>query len=170
MMALVLRGAEAEGLLDGPTLVGLYARAMQTMGVEAANRVFLGEGLAEADVEGAVRAIVEGEVVTRKETTRKKLDRAFGRRGGGRKRLVTAAIARDNPYGLPKKHAYSVIGWDGTYLTIRNPWGRAPTPTQKEARKLIGDGKKDPYESGVFKMSLDDFYEVFSTIAYEEGE
>ncbi len=61
LMALALRGMEAEGLLDGPTLLGLYGRAMQTMGVEAANRVFLGEGLGEPDVAGAVRAIRSGE-------------------------------------------------------------------------------------------------------------
>lgn len=61
LMALVVRWLGAEGILDGPTLMGLCARAMRTMGIEAANRVFLGEGVMDADAEAAIRARTGGD-------------------------------------------------------------------------------------------------------------
>jgi len=107
-------------------------------------------------------------ILTRKSTTVRKLDAAFGRGSGKEKRrLVTAAIMSANDYGLPKGHAYSVIGWDGTLLTIRNPWGRNPRPS-KDKPKLNGVPGQDPYTTGVFQMTLDEFYKVFAEIAYEE--
>ena len=104
--------------------------------------------------------------LTRKATTARKLDAAFGRGKGhdaGKRRLVTAAIGSDNEYGLPKGHAYSVIGWDGTFLTIRNPWGKNPQADGK--KKLPGVSVQDP---GTFRLSLDEFDKVFSEITYEE--
>jgi len=107
-------------------------------------------------------------ILTRKSTTVRKLDAAFGRGSGKEKRrLVTAAIMSANDYSLPKGHAYSVIGWDGTWLTIRNPWGRNPRPS-KDKPKLNGVPGQDPYTTGVFQMTLDEFYKVFAEIAYEE--
>ncbi len=109
--------------------------------------------------------------LTRKRKTVKKLDAAFGRSAGnesGRKRLVTAAIWRENSYGLPNRHAYSIIGWDGTFLEIRNPWGYNPRPRDSSAKVLTGVDGKDPYKTGVFKLSIDEFHEVFGEIAYEE--
>jgi len=112
---------------------------------------------------------------TTKKTTRRKLDAAFGRgqTAGARRRLVTAAISSDNPYGLPKHQAYSVIGWDDTDLVIRNPWGRISEPHEDGVPLLRGNGDKDPkypYKTGEFVMSLDEFYEVFSEICYEEED
>ena len=103
---------------------------------------------------------------TKKEDTRKKLDKAFGK-VDGKKRMVTAAIWSENEYNLPKGHAYTVMKWDGEMLTIRNPWGtnRAPKPGGKQLRKADGE---NPYRTGKFAMTLDEFYDVFSEICYEE--
>jgi hypothetical protein len=104
---------------------------------------------------------------TKKEDTRKKLDKAFGK-VDGKKRMVTLAIWSENEYNLPKGHAYTVMNWDGEMLTIRNPWGsnRAPKPGGKQLRAV--DEKRDPYQTGMFAMTLDEFYDVFSEICYEE--
>jgi len=82
--------------------------------------------------------------------------------------MVTAAIWSENEYNLPKGHAYTVMDWDGKMLTIRNPWGtnRAPKPGGKQLRAV--DKKTDPYRTGKFAMTLDEFYDVFSEICYEE--
>ena len=108
--------------------------------------------------------------VTRTVTTFRKLDAAFGRGQGkdaGKKRLVTAAIMSGNDYGLPKGHAYSVLGWDGTDLVVRNPWGFLPAPGAGGSR-LKGPPGQDAYATGIFLMSLDEFDKVFSEITYEE--
>ena len=104
---------------------------------------------------------------TKKEDTRKKLDKAFGK-VDGKKRMVTAAIWSENEYNLPKGHAYTVMDWDGKMLRIRNPWGtnRAPKPEGKQLRAV--DKNTDPYRTGNFAMTLDEFYDVFSEICYEE--
>ncbi len=104
LMALVLRGMEAEGWLDGPALLGLYGRALLTMGVEAANRVFLGEGVATPDVDGAIREILDEEDGRAEETERQAGDMAqrlgldpgdievrLGEEGGRRAGAVGAA-------------------------------------------------------------------------------
>ncbi len=108
--------------------------------------------------------------LTRQSATQQKLDSAFGRGKGkdaGKKRLVTAAVMSSNKYGLPKGHAYSVIGWDGTSLTVRNPWGLLKAPA-KDADRVEGVPGQDPYATGVFLMTLATFDDVFSEIAYEE--
>ena len=61
----------------------------------------------------------------------------------------------ENDLHLPDGHAYSVIGWDGTNLTIRNPWGSNP-------------GKAPGSATGVFQLTLERFDEIFSEISYEE--
>lgn len=108
--------------------------------------------------------------VTRQSTTSRKLDSAFvrGKKAGtGKKRLVTAAIQSSNRYALPKGHAYSVIGWDGKDLVIRNPWGYLPAPGKDDTR-LRGQPGKDPYATGIFLLSLGEFDDVFFGITYEE--
>ena len=87
---------------------------------------------------------------TRQKTHRSRLDKAF--RDG---KIVTAAIMSKNELNLPKGHAYSVIAWDGTNVTIRNPWGSNP-------------GKAPGSATGVFQLTLGRFDEIFSEISYEE--
>ena len=103
---------------------------------------------------------------TKKDDTKKKLDKAFGK-VDGKKRMVTAAIWSENEYNLPKGHAYTVMDWDGKMLTIRNPWGRNPRPNAN-GKRLRGVDNTNPYDTGKFAMTLDEFYDVFSEICYEE--
>jgi hypothetical protein len=108
---------------------------------------------------------------TKKEDTRKKLDKAFGK-VDGKKRMVTAAIWSENEYNLPKGHAYTVMDWDEKkkMLTIRNPWGKNPDPKANGKRlRAVDNAHPDtPYKTGKFAMTLDEFYDVFSEICYEE--
>ncbi len=96
---------------------------------------------------------------TNLDTTRKKLTSAFDTKS---KKIVTAAIMSKNALELQEGHAYSVIAWDGSWLTLRNPWGSNPSkvPTTKPGFKLLPGGK--------FKMTLDKFDEIFSQICYQE--
>src|SRR5688572_28883252 len=57
-------------------------------------------------------------------TTREKLQRALN---GRQRKMVTAAISSENDLHIPSHHAYTVTAWDGTRLTIRNPWGHMPS-------------------------------------------
>ena len=86
---------------------------------------------------------------TRHKTTRARLDAAF-REG----KIVTAGLGFKNELNLPKGHAYSVIGWDGTHVTIRNPWGSNPSNAPGSA-------------SGVFKVTVEQFDKIFFNISYE---
>ena len=92
------------------------------------------------------------------DTTKKKLTAAFGKK----RKIVTASIMSKNDLHLPSGHAYSVIGWDGTTLTLRNPWGSNPAkvPATKPGFKLLAGGK--------FTMTLAKFDEIFSQICYQE--
>ncbi len=104
--------------------------------------------------------------LTAKSTTIGKLDAAFGRSDSkAKKRMVTATIQSENDYELPESHAYSVIGWDGTSLTIRNPWGFLEKKGKKE---VTGPSGQDAYATGVFVLTLDEFDRVFFDICYEE--
>ena len=94
---------------------------------------------------------------TRESTTKRKLQGAF--KDG---KLVTAAIMSKNRLKLPSGHAYTVLGFDGSALTIRNPWGSLPSEVPKDV-----DGFK-PDAGGVFKISLTLFDDVFSQITYEK--
>lgn len=83
-------------------------------------------------------------------------------------RIVTAGIRKgimaDDTGGLPMGHAYSVVAWNpgSQRLTLRNPWGHQElTDTSGNAR----DGRDD----GTFELTLDEFYEHFTLICYEEG-
>ncbi len=87
---------------------------------------------------------------TRHKTTRARLDAAF-REG----KIVTAAVGFENELNLPTMHAYSVIAWDGTDVTIRNPWGSNPSGAPGSA-------------TGVFKLTVEKFDEIFFNISYEE--
>jgi len=63
--------------------------------------------------------------------------------------------------GVYANHAYSVLGYevkDGVkYVQVRNPWG--------ESEPFPGDGKND----GIFKLKLDDFTKLYSTLYYGTG-
>ena len=79
--------------------------------------------------------------------------------------MVTAGITLANEYKLASGHANTVTGWNGADLVIRNPWGS----NKYGNKELRGYGKQDPYITGVFVMTLDEFDATFAKIAYEEG-
>jgi hypothetical protein len=61
--------------------------------------------------------------------------------------------------GVYANHAYSILGYetaaDGTkFVQVRNPWG--------ESEPFPGDGKND----GIFKLKLDDFMKLYSSLYY----
>ncbi len=103
--------------------------------------------------------------MTQQATTRQKLTSAFAEN-----RPVTAGMNRDidpwgdNRYeGLPQGHAYSVTGYDPDTdtLTLRNPWGRAEWTNE--------DGQpRDGVDDGTFTMTVEEFHNTFSTVAYGE--
>ena len=133
----------------------------------------IGEGgLMSTGLSAFTQAGIDTDILslTKKSTTKKKLNAAFGLSSGGstKRRLVTADIKTDNDYGLPGPHAYSVIGWDGNNLKIRNPWGKNDVGSKKT---LQGTGKANehPYFHGIFLMSLDEFDNIFFAISYEES-
>lgn len=77
--------------------------------------------------------------------------------------VVTAGIRKgitgDEREGMPMGHAYTVLDYDEATdtVTIRNPWGQGEW-----------NGAKDGNDDGVFKMSVKDFKDKFSYVAYEE--
>jgi len=104
------------------------------------------------------------------QVTKQNLDAGFDS-SGKPKLIVTAAINRENDYGLPEEHAYSVIWWNGHDLGIRNPWGRNMGVDRQGQRwpKTLRKGPKgeDPYVTGIFCFSLKEFYDVFDEICFE---
>lgn len=93
--------------------------------------------------------------VTFKGTTRDKLKTAIKNKkaicAAAHSEIFSSRDTRDN--GLPIGHAYSVLGFDekADKIKIRNPWGSAGAP--------FGD---------VFEMTIPEFDQNFSIIAYEE--
>ena len=85
-------------------------------------------------------------------TTRRKLTEAFDNA-----RVVTASVHSGNDLKLPTGHAYTVLAFDGTDLTIRNPWGNS-------------GGTGDTDGDGIFTVSLDDFDDIFREVCYEAAE
>jgi hypothetical protein len=96
--------------------------------------------------------------LTSKSTTQKKLTKYMGSN-----QIVTAGIGSSNSLHLPSSHEYSVIGWDGTWITLRNPWGSNPDEVPQSA-----DGFMLLDKRGRFKMKMDSFHRVFADITYEE--
>jgi len=107
--------------------------------------------------------------LTRKSTTRSRLQNALKN-----KRVVTASVnsvsaaiwGKDktkDKYNLPSGHVYTVLSYDraSDTLRVRNPWG----PGSDAKNLKHSDNKND----GAFTMTLDEFYEHFSFIGYEEG-
>lgn len=85
--------------------------------------------------------------------------------------MSTAVLKSLNPWnegrtdsGLPRAHAYSILGFDAKtdQITIRNPWGH--TELQNKAGQPR-DGKDD----GVFTMSLAEFKSTFAYISYQSA-
>ncbi len=96
---------------------------------------------------------------TSDDTTRERLTAAFDEG-----RIVTTSTAKslfsdETGLGLPRSHAYSVIGWDAATdtVTIRNPWGSGERT----------DDQADGVDDGVFTMTIDEFTSDFEDIAYE---
>lgn len=92
-------------------------------------------------------------------TTKKKLQDALN---GKKKKIVTAAISSDNELKLPSGHAYSVLAWSGTWITVRNPWGSNPQKVPAKATGFVNLG------GGKFKMTMSKFEDVFSQLCYQE--
>lgn len=97
--------------------------------------------------------------LTSLETTKKKLNTALN---GKKKKIVTARIGSSNDLHLPQPHMYTIMAFDGSKLTIRNPWGHNPAKTPQTATgfKQLGGGR--------FTMTTEKFDEIFSDIRYEE--
>ncbi len=103
--------------------------------------------------------------LTGQATTRQKMTSAFAEN-----RPVTAHMNRDmdpwgdNRYqGLPQGHAYSVTGYDPDTdtITLRNPWGRTEWTNE--------DGQpRDGVDDGTFTMTVEEFHNTFSNVAYGE--
>lgn len=92
------------------------------------------------------------------DTTKKKIDSALN---GKKKKIVTANISSTNDLKLPKSHVYSIIAFDGTWITGRNPWGSNPGVVSKTKDFVLGTG-------GNFKIKLAKFDDVFSSVCYQE--
>ena len=103
--------------------------------------------------------------LTRESTTHEKLSKAM-REG----RVVTASIRHNMPLtsddrnGLPMGHAYTVVAYDPSSrtVTVRNPWGHNELANENGQPR---DGKND----GVFTLSLSEFDDNFTQVAYEEN-
>jgi Calpain family cysteine protease len=103
--------------------------------------------------------------LTRENTTHEKLSKAM-REG----RVVTASIRHNMPLtsddrnGLPMGHAYTVVAYDPSSrtVTVRNPWGHNELANENSQPR---DGKND----GVFTLSLSEFDDNFTQVAYEEN-
>lgn len=108
------------------------------------------EGIATLSSSGTDTDILS---LTSLETTKTKLDAAFPK--GKQKKMVTALIKSENDLKLPKHHVYSVIGWKGDKIKLRNPWGYNPKGAPGEA-------------DGIFELELAKFDDIFSHISYEE--
>ena len=97
--------------------------------------------------------------VTREATTKDKLTKAFGNKkivvAGVRKNMPLAGDRRDN--GMPMGHAYAILGFDATKdeIKVRNPWGNPDRPVGIPVENL-------------FTLTLKQFHENFSVVAYEE--
>lgn len=92
-------------------------------------------------------------------TTKAKLQTALNGRPA---KLVTAGIHSNNALNLPSGHQYSVLAFDGSKITLRNPWGHHPATVPATATGF------ERLSSGQFKMTPEKFDAVFSDITYEE--
>ncbi len=82
-------------------------------------------------------------------------------------KLMTASINKHlfgkDSLGLPDGHVYTVLGFDSKTdkVQIRNPWG------QTEAKGPNG-GPRDGKDDGIFELSLAEFKQHFTQIAFEK--
>lgn len=101
-------------------------------------------------------------LVTTKSSTRSKLENAT-KEG----KLMTASINKQiigkSEFNLPDAHVYTILGFDSKTdkVKIRNPWGHTEAQDSKGNTR---DGRDD----GVFELSIDEFYNAFSMVAYEK--
>lgn len=67
---------------------------------------------------------------------------------------------KETDNGLPKGHAYSVLGYDAKtdMITVRNPWGNTEVSD--------GHGPRDGVDDGVFQMPLSEFKSTFDMICF----
>lgn len=80
-------------------------------------------------------------------------------------RIVTASTFGDGDKdkNISSSHVYSIIGYDRKtdLITIRNPWGPDGEPK--------GIKNPDSTKDGVFKLTMKEFNDLFSCIAFEEN-
>lgn len=103
--------------------------------------------------------------LTWKSTTRSRIQNALKN-----KRVITASVnslfgdkKSENQYNLPAQHVYTILSYDKATdtLRVRNPWGWG-----SDAKNFK---HSDDTNDGIFTMTIDEFYERFSFIGYEEG-
>lgn len=101
--------------------------------------------------------------VINQKSTKTKLENAFKNN-----KLVVASISKEiipgtkNKFELPDAHVYTVMDYDSKSdkVKIRNPWGNGEA--QKNGSPIDGN------DDGIFELSLKDFSDAFSMIAYEK--
>ncbi len=97
--------------------------------------------------------------LTSKAATREKLKASLAQKGA-----ITASTfgAGSSDKNIMSSHVYAVLGYDPATdrVTIRNPWGANGEPR--------GIAHPDSQQDGVFSLTMDEFYQLFNLIAYEE--
>lgn len=87
------------------------------------------------------------------------------------RRLICAATSKGTehplPPGIPGNHAYAILDFNGSHLTIWNPWGNHFEPKGGGAPG-IQHGYK--VENGVFTVPMTDFTRIFSEVHIETEE
>jgi Calpain family cysteine protease len=92
-------------------------------------------------------------------TTKTKLQNALNGRPA---KIVTANLASENDLHLPSGHAYTVLAFDGSVMTLRNPWGHHPANVPATAAGFV----RRP--NGQFTMTPELFDSIFFQISYQE--
>lgn len=101
---------------------------------------------------------VDDNWATDTDTTHEKLSAAIAEG-----RLVTASQMGGDFEGIPGGHAYTVTDYDPTTrtVTLRNPWGHGE---RTDANGNVIHGPND----GVFTLTLEEFDDIYTDIAYEQ--
>ncbi|MFN8608217.1 MAG: C2 family cysteine protease [Vulcanimicrobiota bacterium] len=100
--------------------------------------------------------------VTFKSTTRSKIQKALKEH-----KMITCRVKKGGSKEIQDGHVYTVIGYDpkSDMVTIRNPWGEGgPRAEPQNPDGTAKDGNMD----GVFQLTISQFDEIFTGIAYEE--
>lgn len=100
--------------------------------------------------------------ITFESTTRAKIQKALKNH-----KMITCRVKKGGSKEVQDQHAYTVIGYDPKtdMVTIRNPWGQGGN----RAEPQNPDGSaKDGQMDGVFQLTISQFDDIFTAIAYEQ--